>query len=170
MSRHCLLLIAAWFLTPLLSGCAPGSQPPADAFSGELGGCGDFFVYRTSKDRQWQLTVTLNRSALPDREIPDSLDITEDSRAVKVEVLRLSSTSDLDPCDCEAGDPPIERWQAIAGTLTIKTEDVKKPHADENYRVSVQLEGLEVKHLETGARSTLDPVEINRVVVGWFAG
>lgn len=172
MSRHCWLGIVACCLLPvLLAGCTPGNQPPAaDAFSGDVGGCGDFYVYRYSADHMWMLTVTVNRTALPGREFPDMLDVAANADAVKVEVLRLASASEPDPCGCIGGEPPLASWQAISGTLAIQAEDMPKSIAAENYRVSVQLEGLKLEESDSGRRAALNPVEISGVVVGWFAG
>jgi len=173
MARRYLLRVATWCLVPIiLSGCTSGSQPPAaDAFNGdEVGGCGDFFVYHTSANRRWRLTVTVDRTDLPDAAIPATLDLAKDSEFVHVEILRLGVGTDTDPCDCIGGGPPTDVWKAVSGTLTITTQRLEKPFAEENYKVSVTLDDVELKHPETGFRSTLDTVEINNVVVGWFAG
>lgn len=171
MLKHSLILIAVVALVPtLLSGCTMDNPPPADAFTGDEGGCGDFFVYRHSDDRRWMLTVTVDRSKLPDYQLPDTLDLAVDADVVKVEALLQASTSEPEPCGCIPGEPEIERWQAVAGTVSIQTADLPKPYAEENYRVSVLLDGLELKGPHTGTRFALEPIEINNVVVGWFAG
>ena len=171
MLQHRFILTAALSVVPLLfSGCTMDSPPPADAFSGDEGGCGDFFVYRNSKDRRWMLTVTVDRLALPGYQLPDTLDLAANAEAVQVEALLQASTSEPEPCGCIPGEPAVERWKAVAGTVSIRTAELEKPYAEENYRVSVQLDGLELESPDTGTRFGLEPIEINNVVVGWFAG
>jgi len=154
----------------MLSGCTTSSQPPdADAFTGNVGGCGDFIVFHTSSNGAWRLTVTVNRTKLPGTTIPETLDLGTDTNVVKVEMLRLGANP-TDPCGCIPGDPPTDRWEAVAGTLSITKQDVKNPRVAEAYRVSVTLNDVELKHPETGASSKLESVEIHDIMVGWFAG
>jgi len=169
--RRCLLHVATCCLVPIiLSGCTTSSRPPdADAFTGNTGGCGDFFVFHTSSNGEWRLTVTVNRRKLPGAEIPQTLDLGTDANVVQVEMLRLGANP-TQPCTCIAADPPTDRWKAIAGTLSITTQDAENPPIAEAYRVSVTLDDVELKHPETGASSRLETVEITNIMVGWYAG
>ncbi len=148
-------------------------------FSGEVGGCGGFQVYRISAGKKAALVVRINANNIPfdEGELRISLEKTT-SIDVAVEVLQfgkeLTNEDDYFCTDVQPSFIPIARWIAVSGTVVASrthssaTETPPIPNA--TYKVSVRVEGLILQEARSDRQIAIDPVEIHDVWVGWYPG
>jgi len=154
--------------------------PDLAVFSGDVGGCGKFQVYRFNANRSLAIVVSLSEKNihLPEKsELRLTLEEVEQGDLV-IEVLQFSkrlTSDDMFFCtDVQPSIRPIARWKAISGDVVILKEQhpsstTPKPQ-NATYRVSVRVENLILQKEGAEERVGIDAVDINEVWVGWYPG
>jgi hypothetical protein len=155
------------------SGCAPKVVIPTGAeFTGKIGGCGHFFVYRFNDVKTLAVTVSVNEKAFDLSGIPKSIDISQESKEASVDVLQFRRPAIDYFCDDVAGDaPPTATWKALSGDITVEgfTAIPAGTSGNATHKVSVVLRNVKLREAKSGRTSTLSEIRIGDVFVGWAA-
>jgi hypothetical protein len=166
---------AAFLALPLLLACGEPLEPGA-VTGAELtatGGCADAMLYAASDDGTHLLTVDWEGAATRAEEqngLAEEVTLPDEQVQVRLQVgERLAERVCTDIVDPEW--PEIEqRWAAVEGHATI--EVATDPDPSEFPVASVTLTDLRLEPQEGEATQAwrLDRVEIEEVVIGWYAG
>jgi len=148
-------------------------------FSGDVGGHGEFRVFRWNANRSLVIVVSLSEKkiCLPEGELRLTLEEVEQDDLV-VEVLQFSKRLVSDDMffynDMMPLIRPIARWKAISGNVTVikkqRLSNATSKHRNATYGVSVRVENLILQKEGTEERVGIDAVDINDVWVGWYPG
>lgn len=156
------------------TGCSPHIvTPQASTFTGQSGGCGDFFVYRFNSDKTLAITVDVNEDATQLTAQPVTLEITSDPKSVAVRVLQFRAPAENYFCDDVSGDPPpVANWAAVSGTVVVESNPgiPPKDFANATHNVSVILNNVRLKNSKSGEIVVLHELKITNVWVGWLPG
>lgn len=152
----------------LLSAC--GTEPIDETvFTGRVGGCANFQVYRFDPETTSALVVRgkgpqLNLGGTP-REfaLPDP--------ALEVRIDRFAVPAPTYYCDDVGGDPePVRTWTAVSGTVRIAAVDTLavQPWGTE-YNIAVTLHDVTLRD-GNGREVYLRKFDFGVLLVGWLPG
>ncbi len=163
-----LLVLASCFI----AGCARIALPASKEFSGETGGCGDFFVYRFNDSKTLAVAVYVDEKAFAVTNTPAEIEITLGSKTALVEVVQFRRPAIDYFCDDVGGDsPPIATWKAISGKIVIERYQLVLAGTAGNatHKVTVILRNVRLRDVKSDRESTLSEVRFDEVLVGWKA-
>jgi hypothetical protein len=148
---------------------------PQGSFTGAGDGCSNLIAYRGSEDRTQFAVVQVDKNLLG-LEIGSAktidLGMTPEGVNVFVDVFATAIQGESPYCtDYRVDEPPLTRWTAQAGKLTIElAEDASSDPARPTYRATLHLERVHLVGPEGGFAVVVPDVVIADVRVGWSPG
>lgn len=152
----------------LLSAC--GTEPIDETvFTGRIGGCANFQVYRFDPETTSALVVRGNGPQLNLGGTPREFALPDP--ALEVRIDRFAVPAPTYYCDDVGGDPePVRTWTAVSGTVRIAAVDTLavQPWGTE-YRIAVALHDVTLRD-GNGREVYLRKFDFGVLVVGWLPG
>ena len=142
-------------------------------FDGEIGGCGDIFVYRATKDKTKVISVRADKDTLKLSAKPQTFDIESNSYLeVYIDDFGKSEYTGYRGYCVDliiVGRPEPVRTKVVKGKVTIYFSKNPKSSDTDFPRVTVDLENISIQNSNSNLTS-IRKIEIKDVKVGWLLG
>jgi hypothetical protein len=160
------LLISILFFGAILSAQAQVTTPLS--FDGNFGGCGNIFVFRTTKDKTKVLGVRVKKDTLALSKTPQTFSIGS-YPDLEVFIDDYGKFEHPEYCtDVVIHDAPQPNTvMAVSGRVTIFITAERVRANNRSYTITVKVENVSFPLLNNN-RYYIEKVEIRDVEVGWY--
>ena len=135
-------------------------------YNGDSLGCGNFIVYKLSKDKTEYVSIALNASKIAF----ENIQAYGVGKAEILEVKRKKYEGDISPSLCNdiMTDPPKVQLEETATSgiveILLAENEIEKAKKNDGYRATIVLKNVVFTTM------TVDYLRIENVYVGWLPG